>query len=172
MRLHTTIGPAHTTISAVAEEAGVTRVTVYRHFADEEQLFAACSGHWMSLHPPPAVEAWLPVPPVEPRARHALGELYRWYRDNGNDLFRFYRDADAMPPGVQEQMRGGEEQMAQALIEGSGVRGAARRRLRASAGHVVSFPTWWSLAVEQELADPEVLDTAVGYLLSAVPGTS
>ena len=34
VRLHTTVGPSQTSIAAVAEEAGVTRLTVYRHFAD------------------------------------------------------------------------------------------------------------------------------------------
>jgi AcrR family transcriptional regulator len=32
VKLHGTIGPARTTISGVAEEAGVQRATVYRHF--------------------------------------------------------------------------------------------------------------------------------------------
>ena len=38
IKLHTTVGPAGTTISALAEEAGVTRLTVYRHFATREDL--------------------------------------------------------------------------------------------------------------------------------------
>ena len=46
VRLHGTIGPAATTISALAEEAGVTRLTVYRHFPDDLALFTACSAHW------------------------------------------------------------------------------------------------------------------------------
>ena len=53
MHLHETLGPAATTVSAIAEEAGVTRLTVYRHFPDDEALFAACSAHWRELHPRP-----------------------------------------------------------------------------------------------------------------------
>src|SRR5918997_279949 len=53
MELHRTVGFAQTTISAVAEKAGVQRATVYRHYPDEAKLFAACSAHWYSLHPPP-----------------------------------------------------------------------------------------------------------------------
>src|SRR5665647_2726981 len=45
-RLHTTVGPAHSSIAAIAEEAGVTRLTVYRHFADLDALFEACRAHW------------------------------------------------------------------------------------------------------------------------------
>src|SRR5674476_670737 len=53
VRLHTTVGPAHSSIAAVAEEAGVTRLTVYRHFADLDALFAACRAHWSARNPRP-----------------------------------------------------------------------------------------------------------------------
>src|SRR5262245_53973304 len=43
VQLHGTIGPAATTIAGIAEAAGVTRLTVYRHFPDEATLFEACS---------------------------------------------------------------------------------------------------------------------------------
>ncbi len=51
--LHTSDGPARTTISAIADRAGVERHTVYAHFPDERALFDACSAHWASLHPFP-----------------------------------------------------------------------------------------------------------------------
>ena len=44
--LHGEIGPARTTISAIAERAGVERLTVYRHFADEGEILAACNAHF------------------------------------------------------------------------------------------------------------------------------
>ena len=46
VELHTSVGPARTTISAIAERAGVERHTVYAHFPDEPTLFRACSTHW------------------------------------------------------------------------------------------------------------------------------
>ena len=39
MELHGTVGPARTSISAMADRAGVRRSTVYRHFPDEAALF-------------------------------------------------------------------------------------------------------------------------------------
>ncbi len=51
--LHTSVGPARTTISDIAELAGVQRHTVYAHFPDERELFHACSAHWRGLHPAP-----------------------------------------------------------------------------------------------------------------------
>ena len=56
--LHGTLGPARTSISAVAEHAGVRRSTVYRHFPDEAALFAACTAHWMADNPVPDLGAW------------------------------------------------------------------------------------------------------------------
>ena len=38
VELHGSIGPARTTITAVAERAGVQRQTVYRHFPTEDDL--------------------------------------------------------------------------------------------------------------------------------------
>ena len=44
VELHGSVGPALTTISMVAERAGVQRHTLYAHFPDERSLFLACSG--------------------------------------------------------------------------------------------------------------------------------
>ena len=45
MELHEELGPAQTSISAIAARAGVQRLTVYRHFPDELSLLRACGGH-------------------------------------------------------------------------------------------------------------------------------
>lgn len=167
VRLHTTVGPANTTIAGIADEAGVTRVTVYRHFPDEEELYTACVGHWGMLHPPPDPQAWRAISGLVQRAEHALDELYRWYRGNGEDLFRFERDVGAMPPSQQEAMRASRETMTESLVVGSDVRGHARRRLRAVAGHVISYWTWRSLAIDQGLDHDDVVAVALGFVRSA-----
>src|SRR6476659_9041226 len=58
VELHGSLGPARTSMSAVAEHAGVPRSTVYRHFPDEEALFGACSQHWAERNPPPDLGRW------------------------------------------------------------------------------------------------------------------
>src|SRR5262245_60669432 len=50
IELHGTVGPSRTTMSAVAERAGVERRTLYRHFPNEADLFAACSTHYFAAN--------------------------------------------------------------------------------------------------------------------------
>lgn len=171
MRLHTTVGPAHTTVSALAEEAGVTRLTVYRHFPDQETLFAACGQLWASRHPAPDPAAWQAIPDVEARARQALRELYRWYGDHGEELLPMHRDVAAIPPTAQQAMREDHRRFAEALVAGTGVRGRARRRLRAAASHAVSVWTWHSLAAEQGLGDAEAAELAADLVVAAARRT-
>src|SRR6476620_7835803 len=79
VELHGTLGPARTSMSAVAEHAGVPRSTLYRHFPDEETLFAACSAHWAMQHTPPDPGAWAAIGAPDERLRRALDELYAFY---------------------------------------------------------------------------------------------
>lgn len=167
VRLHTTVGPANTTITGVAEEAGVTRLTVYRHFPDVESLFTACGQRWTELNPPPDPASWREITDVEARSRHALGELYGWYRACGDELLPIVRDREAMPASTQQGMAETFQAFADALVVGSGVPGRARRRLNATAGLVVSFWTWHSLTIERSLDNDEAVDLAVNLLLCA-----
>ena len=61
VELHGTLGPSRTSISAVAEHAGVRRSTVYRHFPDEAALFTACTSHWMASNPMPDLARWAAI---------------------------------------------------------------------------------------------------------------
>src|SRR3954452_18309852 len=70
--LHGEIGPARTTIKAIAERAGVERLTVYRHFGDEGEIFAACGAHFQAKIPPPDPAAWADVVEPAERLRAAL----------------------------------------------------------------------------------------------------
>ena len=167
MRLHTTVGPGDTTIAGVAEEADVTRLTIYRHFPEIESLFAACRAHWRALNPAPDTDAWLAIPDLEQRAGIALGQLYRWFGEHGDELFPIYRDAGAMPIQAQEALRGEGARIAGVLVEGHTPTGADGRRLRAIAGHLVSFWTWRSLVRDQGLSNAEAAKVAAGLLVSA-----
>ena len=105
VRLHTTVGPSETSFAAVAEAAGVTRLTLYRHFAGRDELFAACMSHWRAAHPPPDARRWAEVRSFEARTRRALDELYTWYADNQADLYPLYRDAAFTPASTHRARR-------------------------------------------------------------------
>lgn len=97
VELHGTLGPARTSLSAVAEKAGVQRNTLYRHFPDERALLHACSAHYSDEHPVPGVHGWADlVDPLE-RTRRGLGELYAYWEANQQMLSHVLRDAETEP---------------------------------------------------------------------------
>src|SRR5213080_2766737 len=102
--LHEELGPARTSISAIAERAGVRRSTVYRHFPDEDALFAACSTHWRAANPPPNPRAWAATEDPAARTETALRELYAFYgRTHG--MYRSLLRDEPVVPIVQRQLR-------------------------------------------------------------------
>ena len=84
--LHAEVGPAATTISAIAERAGVQRLTVYRHFPEERQLFEACSALSEERHPSPDPAHWTDVADPRERTEAALGALYAYYAGDARGL--------------------------------------------------------------------------------------
>ncbi len=160
VELHGTLGPARTSMKAVAEKAGVPRSTVYRHFADEEALFGACSAHWGAENPPPDVSAWAGIDDPDERLRTALDELYAYYRRAGGMIEKLLRDEAAVP--VVAELFAPFHQFIAAitdlLMQGRGLRGKARDRVRAAIGHAVSFRTWQQLAGEAGLGDEEAAE--------------
>src|SRR3954462_4314631 len=79
VELHSTLGPAKTSLSAIAERAGVQRHTLYAHFPDDHALFAACTTHWAARNPFPEPSAWAGVEDPVERLRATLGPIYGWY---------------------------------------------------------------------------------------------
>ncbi|HET9592706.1 MAG TPA: TetR/AcrR family transcriptional regulator [Solirubrobacterales bacterium] len=160
VELHGTLGPARTSMKAVAEHAGVPRSTVYRHFADEEALFGACSAHWALENPPPDISQWAQIDDPGERLRTALDELYAFYRRAGGIIDKCLRDEAAVP--IVGQLMSAYHQLMQAIAEilmrGRGLRGKARNRTRAAISHAIAFPTWQQLTEEAGLGDEEAAD--------------
>lgn len=158
--LHGTIGPAYTTISAIAERAGVQRLTVYRHFPDEPSLFRACTSYGYHAFPPPDPTPWWEIEDPEARLRRALSDLYAYYRGTEEVWTNVLRDLP-LKPALFEVNRPFFEQMAtlrERLSDGWGTRGRRKALLRATIGHAMDFHTWRSLAIGQALTDAEVVE--------------
>jgi AcrR family transcriptional regulator len=157
--LHEERGPARTPISAVAERAGVRRSTVYRHFPDEEALFAACSSHWRAANPPPDPGAWAAIEDPAERTETALRELYAFYSRTEAMYTSLLRDEPVVPivHRLLGDFYGYLGAIQDTLMAGRRLRGRAARRTQAAIGHALSFPTWRSLTREQRLADADAV---------------
>lgn len=160
VELHGSLGPARTSMKAVAEHAGVPRSTVYRHFADEEALFGACSAHWAAENPPPDVTAWEKIDDPDQRLAIALQELYAYYRRTEGMLDKLLRD-EATVPIVAELFAPYHQLLTlvtEILMRGRGLRGKARDRSRAAIGHALTFRTWQDLTCTQGLDDEQAAE--------------
>jgi AcrR family transcriptional regulator len=169
VELHGTLGPARTSMSAVAAHAGVRRSTLYRHFPDEAALFDACTAHWAAANPPPDLAAWLTVDDPDERLTVALRELYAFYRRTEAMLENLFRD-EVTVPIVGERFAAFRGYLAAArdtLMTGRTLRGAGKLHTQAALGHAIAFSTWKSLAREQGLDDVTAVE-----LMSALVGAA
>jgi AcrR family transcriptional regulator len=158
--LHEEVGPAQTSISAIAQRAGVRRSTVYRHFPDEEALFAACSAHWRAGNPPPDPRVWLAIEEPSERTRAALREVYAFYGRTEAMYVSLLRD-EPLVPSVQRRLRAFYDYLHSIqddLAEGRRLRGRRARYVRAAIGHALAFPTWRSLTRDQELGNEDAIE--------------
>ena len=128
--LHGTVGPAGTTISGIADRAGVTRVTVYRHFPDEVSLFAACSAHWFSQQQVPDPESWAEIDDPSARVRAALTDLYRFFRQGEPMLRRIRRDIEVVPESRRQAMKQMTEHQRDVLLSAFGGKAQAEAASR------------------------------------------
>jgi AcrR family transcriptional regulator len=150
--LHTTIGPAATTISAIAKEAGVQRHTVYAHFPDEETLFRACTSHWRAEHPFPDV--------ADAPLGEALEAVYGWYESVATAYALFMRDAHAIPESAREDGFAG-------LADVLSRRYGRSRAARAAVGHALAFDTWRSLVQREGLTSREAAEAMTAFVTGA-----
>jgi AcrR family transcriptional regulator len=174
IELHGTVGPARSTLSAVAQRAGVERRTLYRHFPNEADLFAACSSHYMAANPWPDLGTWREIRDPQERLGRALDELYAYYEHTEPMFSNVLRDAelvdfarDAVAP-LQAYL----DDAAEILVIGRPVRGKRRELLRRALRHAVAFSTWHSLTTNGiERSDATRIVTAL-VEAAAVPQTA
>jgi AcrR family transcriptional regulator len=144
VELHKSVGPARATISAIAQRAGVQRATVYRHFPQDADLFAACSAHWIALHPYPAPDAWSAIDDPKQRTRAALNDLYAYYRTVEPMLANVRRDAQLLPALRAAMAGAGSYFGAVEDILTAGWQGDPACR-RAALALALDFSTWQTL---------------------------
>jgi AcrR family transcriptional regulator len=166
VELHQSVGMARTTISAVAEKAGVQRLTVYRHFPNERALFSACTGHWSAANPPPDPASWTQIAAPEERLRSALAGVYAYYRHTEPMIANVVRDAEVHPltREMAEPFFQLFERMRYVLATGWGLEDEQRALLLAVLGHALDFQTWRSLTRQQALSDEQAIQVMVATI--------
>jgi len=163
--LHRELGPAATTITAIAARAGVQRLTVYRHFPDDRALLGACSSHWGEDHPLPDPATWIGFEDPRHRLEQALEAVYGYYAGGAPMLRSVLRD-EAEVPELAEVMAPWWAYMrdvAAGLSAGWGVTADTQRLVRSAVGHALGFHTWDSLAREG-LSNDEAVELMVGLV--------
>jgi AcrR family transcriptional regulator len=165
MALHEEIGPRATTISAIAERAGVQRLTVYRHFPDETAVFQACTSQWLELNPPPNAAQWSSMTDGRARCRAALLAMYTYYRRTARMWQAAHRDV-ADVPALQAPMSAFAQyidELRDGLVATLAPTPQARDPVRATLGHALRFPAWQSLA-QQKIGDEAIADLVIEWL--------
>jgi AcrR family transcriptional regulator len=154
--LHLERGPAQTSINAIAERAGVNRVTVYRHFPDARSLLEACSAHAARVHPPPDLAPWRRIEDPRERIELALPQLYDYFRRTEAGWANLLRDAE-IEPLVKEMVE--KRRMAylrrarDVLLAGWPAPRSRRPLLRAVVALAVDFRTWQTVVRREGLDD-------------------
>jgi AcrR family transcriptional regulator len=148
IELHGTVGPSRTTMSAVAERAGVERRTLYRHFPTEADLFEACSTHYFTANPWPDLDNWRAVRDPQQRLELALDELYAYYERTEPMLSNVLRDAELVDSArdAVAPLHAYLDEAAEILTVGRKARGRRRKLLEGALRHALDFSTWHSLA--------------------------
>lgn len=164
MQLHEEIGPRATTISAIAERAGVQRLTVYRHFPDENAVFQACTAHWLELNPPPDPDGWAGIDDANLRFRTAISAFYDYYggtRRMWTTAFRDVDDVSALQQPMAE-VAAFMNEVADGLLSAFGAE-EALDHLAPTIRHALHFTTWLELE-GQRLGNAEKVDLVAGWV--------
>lgn len=172
--LHREVGPARTTVVEIARRAGVSRLTVYNHFPEEGELFAACQRHFLARHPLPDFTEALALDDPQARVRAVIGALYPSYREREPMTAKVLRDRTAVPALdalMERTMDAQQAKLVDALAGGFGVRGTSAQRLRAALAVALDFWTWQRLA-RSGLADAAAADLMAELVSYAGAGRS
>jgi len=169
VELHTTVGPARTTVLGIAERAGVQRHTVYAHFPDEPSIFRACTAHWLALNPLPDHARWAAIEPFEARVAAAIDEVSAYWERTAADLTPVLADIGRVA-AMDEARAFWDERTAAwvaSAVGGHRLRGRRRVRLEAALRHALAVDTWRSLSAPGGMTRPEAVGLMADFVRRA-----
>jgi AcrR family transcriptional regulator len=166
VELHRTVGPARTTVSAIAEKAGVQRHTYYAHFPELKDLYQACMGHYSERNPAPEPSSWADIADAEERLRVALSEVYAYYSGIEAMMSNVLRDAE-LDPILQEIMGSFDqywETVRDVIADAFEASGERQEELLGAMALALDFQTWRTLVRRQELSQDRAVELMVGMV--------
>ncbi|CAN5598236.1 hypothetical protein BH23CHL4_BH23CHL4_30600 [soil metagenome] len=170
VELHRAEG-GNATISAIAERAGVGRVTLYRHFPNELALLTACTGHYLGINPPPDLDAWAAIANPLERLKQGLAETYAYHRQT-EEMMTVAELQVAANPVLAELLEPLEAYWLaarQVLARGWSEGNNAPPLVEESIGLAISMPAWRILTRRQRLTDADCVTlfvTTIEHLVS------
>jgi AcrR family transcriptional regulator len=167
VEMHRTVGPAATTVSMVAERAGVQRHTFYAHFPDERSLLEACSALSLVRDPLPEAAPWRKIEDRRERRRIGLLAIYGWYERNADLAGCVLRDAEhhQLVREIAELRWGPHIASYQEVLGGN-----LNAKQRAVLGLALSFFTWRTLVHDQGLKQAAAVKAMVQAIDAADAG--
>jgi len=166
VELHQTVGPARTTVSAIAQKAGVQRHTYYAHFPEIKDLYQACTAHYLERNPLPDPSRWEEFSAPEERLRRALSEVYAYYGGNEAMLANVLRDMP-LDPVLQENnvlLFRHWEAMRDTIADGFEASGERHEALLGAIALALELQTWRTLVHQQGLDDDRAVELMVGMV--------
>jgi AcrR family transcriptional regulator len=166
VELHRTVGPARTSVSAIAEKAGVQRHTYYAHFPELKDLYQACTAHHMEQDPLPDPSRWAEISGPQERLRRALSEVYAYYGRNEALLTNVLRDTP-LDSVLQENnmfLFRYWEAMRDTIADAFEASGERHEALLAFIALALDLQTWRTLVRQQGLDDDRAVELVVGMV--------
>ena len=155
IELHQTKGLAETSMNDIAERAQVGKVTVYRHFPDDEALVQACSGQYFQRHPFPDLGDWRTIDDGPERLRRGLLDSYNYHETTAPMMTRVLAEARDLP--VMEPYHAYWRGAVDVLAAGWSKAGRRGTSLKAGLALAISFDTWRILVQEQHLTNDQAI---------------
>ena len=166
VELHKTVGPARTTVSAIAEKAGVQRHTYYAHFPEVKDLYQACTAHYLERNPLPDPSRWEQISGSEERLRRALSEVYAYYGGNEAMFSNVLRDTP-LDPVLQENnvfLFRHWEAMRDTIADAFEASGERHEALLGAIALALDLQTWRTLVRQQGLDEEKAVELMVGMV--------
>ena len=168
VELHQQRGPLQTTITDIAQRAGVERLTVYRHFPDEASLHEACQQHFFTAHPLPNLESWREISSLSARLESGLRELYEYWEETQSMFSSVLRDHEVDPERSGAAAVNFMSRAKEALLVGQDLSGSREQVVAAAVGHAVNFYTWRSLVRDQGLSNADTVSMMYQLVISTM----